>query len=291
MAANFFVWTAKKPCRILACHDHCSRSIAGVAHSLWKCLDMHPGQSWTKLRGWLSRSAHGKRSSQLFENGLLFENEQSARSYLETQGVLPLLVSGSEAEIPAVLCDLAFLHRAVYKKQPKVILEFGVGFSTLVMAHALKQRHKPSSAEFSKIYSVDTSEEWIQNLKQKLPDDLTTFVTITQSDVEILEHNGQLCHAYQKLPNVRPDFIYLDGPDPRAVKGNVRGLEFTMNDGRTRPPVSADILFYETTIRRRSIIVVDGRLHNIWFLRNNFKRHWRSSIYRDESISVFELLK
>jgi hypothetical protein len=255
---------------------------------------MHPRQSWTKLRGWLSPSGRGRRkepASKLFEEGLLFNNEESARGYLEMQGVLPLLVSASQAELPPVLCDLAFLHRAVYKKRPKIVLEFGVGFSTLVMAHALKQRHKPSSAESSKIYSVDTSVEWIQNLKQKLPNDLATFVTITQSDAEILESNGQLCHAFQKLPNVRPDFIYLDGPDPRAVKGNVRGLEFTMNDGRTRPPVSADILFYETTLRRRSIIVVDGRLHNVWFLKNNLKRQWRSGIYRDEAVGVFELLQ
>jgi hypothetical protein len=255
---------------------------------------MHPGQSWTKLRGWLSPSGRGTRkarSSKPFEEGLLFDNEDSARSYLETQGVLPLLASGSQAEIPPVLRDLAFLHRAVCKKQPKVVLEFGVGFSTLVMAHALKQRHKPASAQFSMIYSVDTSVEWIQNLKQKLPDDLAAFVTISQSDVEILESNGQLCHAFQKLPNVRPDFIYLDGPDPRAVKGNVRGLEFTMHDDRTRPPVSADILFYETTLRRRSLVVVDGRLHNIWFLRNNLKRQWRTNIYRDEAISVLELLE
>lgn len=255
---------------------------------------MHARQSWTKLRGWLSPFGRAKwkvASSKLFEEDLLFSNEELARGYLEMQGVLPLLVSGSQAELPPVLCDLAFLHRAVYKKQPKIVLEFGVGFSTLVMAHALKQRHKPSSAEFSKIYSVDTSDEWIQNLKQKLPNELATFVTITQSDAEILESNGQLCHAFQKLPNVRPDFIYLDGPDPRAVKGNVRGLEFTMNDGRTRPPVSADILFYETTLRRRSIIVVDGRLHNVWFLRNNLKRQWRSSIYRDEAVGVFELLQ
>ncbi|MFZ0851544.1 MAG: hypothetical protein WAO08_20330 [Hyphomicrobiaceae bacterium] len=237
------------------------------------------------------RAERKEPSSKLFEAGLLFNNEDSARGYLELQGVLPLLVSGSQAELPPVFCDLAFLHRAVSKKQPKIVLEFGVGFSTLVMAHALKQRHKPSSAEFSKIYSVDTSVEWIQNLKQKLPNDLATFVTMTQSDVEILESNGQLCHAFQKLPNVRPDFIYLDGPDPRAVKGNVRGLEFTMNDGRTRPPVSADILFYETTLRRRSIIVVDGRLHNVWFLRNNLKRQWWSSIYRDEAVGVFELLQ
>jgi hypothetical protein len=255
---------------------------------------MHPRQSWTKLQGWLSPSGRTKRkgrSSKLFEEGLLFDDEESARSYLETQGVLPLLVSGSQAEIPPVFSDLAFLHRAVNKKQPKIVLEFGVGFSTLVMAHALTQRRKPSSAEVSKIYAVDASVEWIQNVKQKLPDDLAKFVTITQSDAEILESNGQLCHAFQKLPNVRPDFIYLDGPDPRAVKGNVRGLEFTMNDGRTRPPVSADILFYETTLPRRSIIVVDGRLHNIWFLRNNLKRQWRSSIYRDDAIGVFELLE
>jgi hypothetical protein len=255
---------------------------------------MHPRQSWTKLRAWVSPSSGAQRkdrSSKPFEEGLLFDNEESARSYLDTQGVLGLLVPGSQAEISPVFCDLAFLHKAVCKKQPKTVLEFGVGFSTVVMAHALKQRHKPSSAEVSKIYSVDTSVEWIQNLKQKLPADLAPFVTISQSDAEILESQGQLCHAFQKLPNIRPDFIYLDGPDPRAVKGNVRGLEFTMHDGRTRPPVSADILFYETTLPRRSIIVVDGRLNNVWFLKANLKRQWRSSVYRDESLGVLELLE
>ena len=278
---------------------------------------MRPSESWTKLQGWFSsaglatrssatdilksknctidvdgfESGPKERSSRLFEEGLLFHNEDAARSYLERKGVLPLLVSGSNAEIPAILCDLAFLHRAVYKKQPKVVLEFGVGFSTIVMAHALQQRQKSALEASSMIYSVDTSGEWIDNLKQKLPQDLVPFVTITQSDAEILEHNGQLCHVFQTLPNVRPDFIYLDGPDPSAVKGNIRGLEFTMNDGRTRPPVSADILYYETTLRRRSIIVVDGRLNNIWFLRNNFKRQWRSGIYRNNAITVMELLE
>ena len=232
-----------------------------------------------------------ERSSKLFEESLLFDDQDAARSYLERKGVLPLLVSGSGAEIPADLCDLAFLHRAVYKKQPKVVLEFGVGFSTVVMAHALQQRQKSPFETSSMIYSVDTSAEWIENMTQKLPEALTPYVTVTQSDAEILQHNGQLCHSFQRLPNVRPDFIYLDGPDPRDVKGNIRGLEFTMKDGRTRPPVSADILFYETTLRRRSIIVVDGRLHNVLFLQNNFKRQWRSGIYRDQAITLFELIE
>ena len=182
---------------------------------------MRVGESWTKLRGWLSPRRRGKRS---IEEGLLFDDEDTARSYLERKGALPLLITGSGAEIPPVLRDLAFLHKAVYKKQPKVVLEFGVGFSTLVMAHALKQRQKLPSEATSMIYSVDTSQEWIDNLKQKLPADLASLVTITQSDAEIMERNGQLCHVFQKLPNVRPDFIYLDGPDPRAVKGDIRRI-------------------------------------------------------------------
>ncbi len=217
------------------------------------------------IRKTLSRLSRVSRTR--FEDDLLFDNDEAARTYLEEEGVLPLLLSGSAQEIPPVVRDLALLHRVVERKKPKVVLEFGIGFSTVVIAHALSARQKGSTTELPKLVCVDTSPEWIENARKKIPENLLPLVEIVHSDAEVLEINGQFCHAFKELPNIRPDLIYLDGPDPRAVQGTLRGLSFTMDDGTTRPPISADMLFYESTLRRGSIVVIDGRFSNVWFLK------------------------
>jgi len=82
-----------------------------------------------------------------------------ARAYLEYVGILPLLISGDGRELPPDFPDLAFLHRAVSRRKPRCILEFGCGFSTIVMASAL------SGGE---LYAVDSSQQWIENTRAKL---------------------------------------------------------------------------------------------------------------------------
>ena len=68
--------------------------------------------------------------------------KRNAKSYLETNGVLDCLNLGNEIEVIPVYTDLANMHRLVRTRKPQTILEFGSGFSTIVLAHALQMNQR-----------------------------------------------------------------------------------------------------------------------------------------------------
>jgi hypothetical protein len=208
---------------------------------------------------------------------------QRARRYLDRSGILSLLMKGDSNEIPADLLDLANLHRAVRRLQPLVILEFGVGFSTIILAHALKQNGG------GRLYGIDADAKWIDNLCTKLPPDIAPLVDLRHSGVEIALHNGAICHFYESLPNVVPDFIYLDGPSHLDVRGSIRGLSFQPENGQVRQQVAADILLYESTMQKGATIMVDSRYMNVHFLRHSLRRDWLVKIDRLRRQTTFTL--
>ena len=100
--------------------------------------------------------------------------------------------------------------------------------------------------------------------------------------------NGRICHFYDKIPNVVPDFIYLDGPSPKDVKGSVNGLDFQLFD---RTGISADTLLMESTFLPGTFILVDGRTNNARFLKNNFQRNFEYFHHIEEDVHTFELIE
>ncbi len=210
--------------------------------------------------------------------------EKKALRYLEDEGVLELILDGREDEIKPIWFDLYNMHKIIRERKPATVLEFGIGFSTIVMAHAL-ERNKSGH-----LWSIDTSQEWIKNLEQKLPDTLRGYVTIQQSDVQIAEHEGQLCHYYETLPDIVPDFVYLDGPSTADVKGSVRGLTFQPHNTRWRNQVAADLLLYEASLHNHFFLLVDGRKMNVEFLYRNLKRRYRVRQNHALKFATFELL-
>ena len=189
------------------------------------------------------------------------------KRYLKKQGVLDVLSRGEANEIKIVHGDLARIHRLIRSRKPRVVLEFGVGFSTLVIAHALEKNG------MGRLFTLDVSKKWLENTRKKLGK-LASLVTMKQSDVIAVEHDGQLASRYKELPNITPDFIYLDGPSPLDISGNVRGLSFDLGDNEYRQLVAADIFLYESSLRVGAYILVDRRYVNAQFLRNNLRRKW-----------------
>ena len=166
--------------------------------------------------------------------------------------------------------DLVRLHRLVLKRKPKDVLEFGCGLSTVVMADALR-RNEIATGRTGKVHAVETAQAWADKVLDALPEDLGSYVEIKVSDARIAEIDGDLCHFYENLPDVKPQMIYLDGPCVTHVKGDIRGLTFTNG----RPPVAADPLLYESTFQPGFVMIVDGRFTNTYFLRRNLKRKYR----------------
>jgi hypothetical protein len=86
---------------------------------------------------------------------------------------------------------------------------------------------------------VDASEKWIEYTEGQIPDHLLQRVHFRYSAVQVGNFNGQLCHYYVNLPDIVPDIIYIDGPDPKDVNGDINGLSFKCDE---RTVMAADIL-------------------------------------------------
>jgi hypothetical protein len=111
-------------------------------------------------------------------------------------------------------------------------------------------------------------------------------VNFHYSEIKISTFNGRICHFYDNLPDIVPDFIYLDGPNPKDVKGNVNGMTFQCDE---RTVMAADLLLMESILLPGTFIIVDGRTNNARFLKNNFQRNFEMSWDKDDDVTSFEL--
>lgn len=227
-----------------------------------------------------------------------------AEAYWRAEGLDRLIephlapAAGGPAAIAPQVEDLVRLHRLVRERMATTVLEFGIGFSTLVLADALARNEtdyrslpNPPRLRNSKafqLFSVDASEHWIAATRRRLPPALAPRCHIARSRVVAGTHLGRLCHYYETLPNVVPDFVYLDGPAPADVEGAVNGLDFAIDE---RTVMAADLLLMESTLLPGAFILVDGRTNNARFLARNFQRPFRRRFDPKADITPFELVE
>lgn len=224
--------------------------------------------------------------------------DAEAQEYLRQEGVTELLEQGQTDEISPEWDDLARLHILARKRRPFQVLEFGSGFSTIVLAAALKQnwedylgsrtaRQPDSQWKQPSMVSIESSEQWRDNTAKKVGKlGLLDFAEIVFSEVKIAEYQGQICHFYDRLPNIVPDFVYLDGPDPSTVMGDINGLSF-LNPQRT--VMSGDVLKYESTLLPGFFMIVDARTNNARFLQRMLKRNFTVQYHQVGDVTTFEL--
>ena len=88
-------------------------------------------------------------------------------------------------QIPPKPIDLSRLYNFIRAEKPFTVLEFGVGYSTLVIAKALKKNEEEfnkknekeiRNTKMFKLYVVDAQEKWIENLKRNIPDELKKYI-------------------------------------------------------------------------------------------------------------------
>jgi len=212
------------------------------------------------------------------------------------EGVYDSVNGNLNISIPPETDDLIRLHKLIRSRKSFTILEFGLGYSTIIMADALAKNQRDWSALDEKpqirnrfmfqLFSLDASTEWIEKTQSAIPEHLIHRIHIQQSDVEIGTFNGQLCHYYQNLHDIVPDFIYLDGPSAKDVKGRYRGLSFGCDE---RTVMAADLLLMEPTFLPGTFIIVDGRTNNARFLERNLSRSYQIKWDADNDITTFEL--
>ncbi len=168
--------------------------------------------------------------------------------------------------------DLWFLYRAVRERRPQTVLEFGSGCSTLALALALRDNHV-STQSSGRLLSIDSVEFWAETNRKAMPAELRGFHQILHRPVRCCTHQGTPCFRHLNLPDVRPDLVYLDGPE---LTPECR--------------VAVDVLDLEERFPPGLLLIVDGRWENAMFLKRNLRGRYRFEYRTLYQNSTFELL-
>jgi hypothetical protein len=204
-------------------------------------------------------------------------NNTTGKKYLRESGIE--FKTSDKKRIEPNYADLSRLYYLVQNNHFQNIMEFGVGFSTEVICAAINEK------KIGNVVSIDSSKKWIQSTKKLLTNKSLKKINFHYSGCSIIEINNTFASIYDTLPNITPDLIYLDGPDPNTVKGSVRGCDF--KEGRF--VMSADILFIEPYLKPMTTILVDGRTLNARFLEKNLRRNWIYHEDFEDDFSIFYL--
>lgn len=200
-----------------------------------------------------------------------------------------------KTQFPSEYDDLIRLHYLIRQRKVTTILEFGVGRSTIVFNHAL-ENNKKNFNDFVEAnlrrsnpfecHSIDNNIFWINKVRETYRN--LHHVSFHCFDVKMTIINNRICTLYNNLPNVCPDFIYLDGPDQFSVQGDVNGIHSRHPD---RLPMAADLLLIEYYLLPGTLIVIDGRTANARFLLNNLQRKWEYTWLEEYDQHFFELVE
>ncbi len=205
--------------------------------------------------------------------------EKKSKKFFSKNNQLLYFKLGVDNELKPEFIDLKNLYDLIIERKPRCVLEFGSGFSTIAIALALKKNNEIKNIE-GKLFTVDGNKKWIENTKNKLHKDLSNYVKFYYSQPYISKFRDQLVTYHETLPDISPNFIYLDGPAPNDVVNDINGLSFNSkviekNNGQkffeknTRRIIAADILLYESTSPSDFFILVDRRYSNANFLEKN----------------------
>lgn len=175
--------------------------------------------------------------------------------------------------IPPDFADLWFLYQSVRSRQPRYILEFGSGCSTIILAQALldNQGGSPKSRGF--LYTLEADPYWADVTIKSIPPHLRGLIEILHSPLLEVEYQGTDAFRYSEIPDVVPDFAYLDGP---ALTPDRR--------------VAVDLLDIEDRFPTGFYLIVDGRWENTEFLRKHLRKNYLFRYRRLFHNSIFELI-
>jgi hypothetical protein len=191
--------------------------------------------------------------------------------------------------------DLYRLHKIIIENKRTRALEYGTGWSSLVIYHALKYNQKKyKKTPFPRLknpYSlsvIDNNKRYLKISKKRIENFFKkkSNIDFFFSKNKMCTFNGRIASEFVSHPQINPDFIYLDGPDQFEISGRINNLTISNYEFM---PMSSDILKYENFLTPGTIIVVDGRTVNARFLKNNFQRKWNYYYDFKNDQSIFYL--
>jgi hypothetical protein len=233
-------------------------------------------------------------------------NIEEAADYLKSNGLSQVVEASRGGELDVNekletrvpfkpdLIDLCRLHRFVIENKRTTILEFGTGWSTWVFADALsklKLKYADDVRELRRnnpfeLHVVDDEAEFIHIAESRIPEQIKDIVMFYEKAAIMGTFDDRICTFYESLPNVSPDFIYVDGPNQFNVKGDISGWSTRHKD---MMPMTGDLLRIEHFLTPGTIVVFDGRAANARFFGSNIQRGWDYQYDADYDQHVFVL--
>ena len=191
---------------------------------------------------------------------------------------------GKKAEQPD-FADLYRIYKFITLNKRTTVLEFGSGWSSLIIAEALKKNKLNYNNKIKnlrrnnpfELFILETSRKYLNISKKRIKNfykkkkQKSIKVNWTLSKLKMDKINGHICTKYNKIPLCNPDFIYLDGPSQFDIKSSSNNFTTAHKD---LMPMEGDILSIEFFLIPGTIILSDGRSANVEFLMENFKRKW-----------------
>ncbi len=154
--------------------------------------------------------------------------------------------------LPPQYDNLLNLYLTVKQRKPKVILELGGGYSTLVIARAVSELDAGII-----FWSVDPSEYWQEIVRTHMPARLRPFVKYHYAEPIVREFNGDTISAFETLPVTSANFIYVDGGGLREAKKQ-----------------GGDALVLEQEAPEDYAVLVDGRRRTVALLKRALRRQY-----------------
>lgn len=184
------------------------------------------------------------------------------------------------------LKDLYMLYQYVVLNKRTTILEFGSGWSSLILNIALKDLKRKYNKKIKKLrrqnpfelFILENEKKYLNISKKRIlkydkklgnPKIKTNFFF---SEVNMVLYKEKIATEYKKIPLCNPDLVYIDGPNQYKVKKNIYGINTGHKD---LMPMMCDVLKFEYFFIPGTIIILDGRAANAKFLKDHFKRKWR----------------
>ncbi len=189
---------------------------------------------------------------------------------------------------------LNFLKKLILKKKRLRVLEFGTGISTLIISKSLlinKLKYKNRTKNFREknfiCYSIDNNKKYLnlskKNIKILKLNKICRFLFV---DLKMELYKDHIASSCNKLPNINPDLIYLDGPDQSKIKGNYKNINFS---GKSFTPIQSDILKMESFLVPGTVILIDGRTNNALYFKKKLYRKWKYQYFKSIDQHLFEL--
>lgn len=192
------------------------------------------------------------------------------------------------------LTDLYYLYQFIFNNKRTTVLEFGSGWSSLVISLALTDLKKKYNTSYLRrgnpfeLFIVENEKKYLNITKKRIEtyrkkDLINIKINYLLTKAKMTNYHGNISSEYEKLPMCNPDFIYLDGPDQFKIQGKINNLNFGHLDF---VPMSCDILKIENFLLPGTMILIDGRKSNARFLKNCFKRNWQyiENVFEDQTV-------